>query len=246
MSDERDWRIGELARATGVTVRTLHHYDEIGLLRPKRRTGSNYRQYTGSDVRRLQQILSLRQLGLSLEEIAEWLGRPGTTTAAVIERHLSQLREREHAIRQLRERLERLAGHLRSSEEVSTEEFIQTMEMMTMFEKYYTPEQLRQLEERRKSVGEERIREVEGEWPRLMAEVQAEMERGTDPSDPRVQELARRWKSLVEEFTGGDPGITQSLNNLYENETEVRGMDVAGMRPMMEYIQKAGATDRTG
>src|SRR6476620_1521247 len=58
-------RVGELAKRTGLTVRTLHHYDEIGLLKPSLHTG--YRLYTATDVARLQQVLSLRQLGFSLE-----------------------------------------------------------------------------------------------------------------------------------------------------------------------------------
>jgi DNA-binding transcriptional MerR regulator len=56
-------KVGELARRTGLTVRTLHHYDEIGLLNPSLHTEAGYRLYTAGDVARLQQVLSLRQLG---------------------------------------------------------------------------------------------------------------------------------------------------------------------------------------
>ena len=69
--------MGELAKRTGVTVRTLHHYDEIGLLRPSRHTESGHRLYTAVDVARLQRILSLRQLGFALEEVRDCLDRPG-------------------------------------------------------------------------------------------------------------------------------------------------------------------------
>ena len=108
-----------------------------------------------------------------------------------------------------------------------------------MFEKYYTPEQMDYLAQRREQVGDARIKEVEAEWPRLMDQVRAEMDAGTDPCDPRVQEMARRWKGLIEEFTGGNEGVRQSLGNLYQNESTVHGMDVAGMRPLMEYVGKA-------
>ncbi|HEV2129667.1 MAG TPA: TipAS antibiotic-recognition domain-containing protein, partial [Longimicrobiaceae bacterium] len=76
-------------------------------------------------------------------------------------------------------------------------------------------EQLQELDERRRAIGEERIREVEAEWPLLIAGVRAEMEKGTDPSSERVQELARRWMALVQEFTGGDRQIDHSVNRLY-------------------------------
>jgi len=236
------WKVGELARATGLTVRTLHHYDRIGLLRPSARSSAGYRLYGARDVARLQQIRSLRQLGLTLDQIRELLdgrGGSGATHLRVIELHLARLREQIREQQRLCERLERIAERLRAAEEVSADEFIQSIEAMTMFEKYYTPEQLEQLAARREALGEERIREVEAEWPRLMEEVRAEMEKGTDPSDPRVQALARRWRALIEEFTGGDPGIAASLNRLYAQEPTVHGMDTGPMRAMGEYIGRA-------
>src|SRR5438128_9914377 len=70
-------KVGELARRTGLTIRTLHHYDEIGLVKPSLHTESGHRLYTAADVARLQQVLSLRQLGFALEENAGCLDRPG-------------------------------------------------------------------------------------------------------------------------------------------------------------------------
>jgi MerR family transcriptional regulator, thiopeptide resistance regulator len=235
------WKVGELAKRTGLTVRTLHHYDEIGLLSPSHRTAAGHRLYVEDDVARLQQITSLRSLGFPLEEIRDVLNQRRLSPLEVVQLHADRLREQVKTQQRLVERLDALAQGLRMAEPVSAEQLIQTIEEITMFEKYYTPEQLDYLKERREQVGEARIREVEQEWPRLMDEVRAEMERGTDPCDPRVQEMARRWKGLIEEFTGGNPGIRQSLNNLYQNESTVHGMDVAGIRPLMEYVGRAWA-----
>ena len=69
-------KVGELADRTGLSVRTLHHYDQIGLLAPEGRTRAGHRIYGLAQVRRLQQIASFRHLGLSLEEIRECLERP--------------------------------------------------------------------------------------------------------------------------------------------------------------------------
>src|SRR4051812_39648003 len=66
-------RVGEIARAAGITVRSLHHYDEIGLLRPAVAGESGHRLYNQKDVERLQQIVSLKSLGLSLDDIAQCL-----------------------------------------------------------------------------------------------------------------------------------------------------------------------------
>src|SRR5688500_11316333 len=70
--------VGELARLTGVTVRALHHYDEIGLVVPSQRTAAGYRLYDDQDVIRLQQVLLFRELGLPLDEIAFAIAESGT------------------------------------------------------------------------------------------------------------------------------------------------------------------------
>jgi hypothetical protein len=118
---------------------------------------------------------------------------------------------------------------------------MEVTKMSENIEKHYTAEQLEQLERRRRELGEERIREVEAEWPRLIEQVEAEMEAGTDPANERMQQLARRWMELVEEFTGGDPGISQSLGNVWQEQESVGGMEAEHMRELMDYIGKANA-----
>jgi DNA-binding transcriptional MerR regulator len=114
-------KVGKLARRTGLTIRTLHHYDEIGLLRPSLHTEAGHRLYTGSDIARLQQMISpLEVIGL----------------------HLARLREQIESQRKLCERLEAVASHLRTAGEVSADEFFRVIEGMTMMEKYFTPEKL--------------------------------------------------------------------------------------------------------
>ncbi|OZV82998.1 MerR family transcriptional regulator [Micromonospora echinospora] len=78
--------VGEVARLARVTVRTLHHYDEIGLLSPSGRTPTGYRRYDDADLERLQQILFYRELGFPLEEIATILDDPGADPAAHLRR----------------------------------------------------------------------------------------------------------------------------------------------------------------
>jgi MerR family transcriptional regulator, thiopeptide resistance regulator len=78
------WKIGELARRTGLTVRTLHHYDEIGLLSPVERSGGGHRVYGEADVQRLYRIVSLRSLGFPLEAIAAALDADGFDARAAV------------------------------------------------------------------------------------------------------------------------------------------------------------------
>jgi MerR family transcriptional regulator, thiopeptide resistance regulator len=211
-------KIGELGQRTGLTVRALHHYDDIGLLKPSLHTESGHRLYTVRDLARLQQIVSLRQLGFSLEQIRECLQRHDFSPLEVIGMHAARLREQIERQQRLCERLDVIAAHLRAAGDVSADEFLSTIEGMTMIESYYTPEQMEYLKERREQVGDGRIQQVQKEWPELIAQVKAEMQKGTVPTAPEVLELARRWTDLINEFTGGDQGIERSVGRLWKEQ----------------------------
>src|SRR5689334_18587286 len=94
MPKEIGFRTGELARATGITVRTLHHYDRLGLLVPSSYTSGRHRCYTPDDVRRLHRILALRGFGLSLAEIAEALEADAQDLKELVQRQLTVAEER--------------------------------------------------------------------------------------------------------------------------------------------------------
>src|SRR5215211_2689605 len=87
-------RIGELAKATGLTVRTLHYYDEIGLLVASVRTDAGHRMYADADVERLYRICLLRRLGLPLGEIARALDDPAWSLRTAMATHLQELERR--------------------------------------------------------------------------------------------------------------------------------------------------------
>ncbi len=172
-----------------MTVRTLRHYDEIGLLVPSGRTDGGYRLYSGDDVRRLYRIVALRRLGAQIE-----------------------------AAGRLRDDLRLPLAWLEGDGSAPAEQFLHAIEGMRMIDRYYTPEQLEQLERRRQELGDEAIARSQQEWADLIAQAQALRERGTDPGDPRVQAVIARWDELIEAFTGGDPGIRASLRRMYEEE----------------------------
>ncbi|MEO6880995.1 MAG: MerR family transcriptional regulator [Mycobacteriaceae bacterium] len=92
MSEDRT--VGQVSRIVGVSVRTLHHYDEIGLVRPTTRTPSGYRSYSGADVERLHRVLLYREVGLSLEEIATLLDDVDVDALAHLRRQRELLGER--------------------------------------------------------------------------------------------------------------------------------------------------------
>ncbi|XXY54578.1 MerR family transcriptional regulator [Sorangium sp. So ce269] len=231
-------KVGDLARQTGLSVRTLHYYEEVGLLSPSHRTASGHRMYSAGDVARLQQIKSLRELGFSLEQIAGCLDKQGFSPLQTIELHLSRLREQIALEQKLCARLEGLAHVLRSGEDVSVEQLLQTIEVMTMIEKYYTPEQLAELKQRADALGPEKMREAENAWKTIYDDMRAEMQKGSDPKSEPVQQIVRRMRELIDAFTGKNPEIERSLNTMYQQEPSMRNRP--GMDPALhEFIGKA-------
>lgn len=233
MMDEKRWRVGDLARQTGLTVRTLHHWDELGLLSPAERTPAGYRLYGEEEVRRLYRIVALRGLGLTLEQVGAALD--DGELRELVRRQIEALdRRMEHDAR-LRRRLVRML------ESDDSSDLLATVEMITMSETYYTPEQQARLAERRELLGDEAIKRAERDWAELIAQVEREFEAGTSPSDPRVQELASRWRTLIERFTGGDPGIRASLERMYREEVVERASRGMVKPELMEYVGRAMA-----
>jgi len=211
-------KIGQLARRTGLTVRTLRYYDEIGLLNPSKRMDSGYRLYGVEEIERLHNILALRQLGFSLEEIQSCLVNPEYSLDNIIIRQMKQVREDIELKKQLYARLKTMADHIRFAEKISVDELIQTMKVMTMHEKYFNEDQMEELKQRRNNIGQVRMQQAQKDWQELINDVRIEMKNGADPIDKKVQELAKRWKKLIEEFTGGDSQIQNSLRDMYTSE----------------------------
>ena len=237
-------KVGALAKRTGLTVRTLHHYDEIGLLSPSHRTRSGHRLYGDDELSRLQQIASLKHLGLPLEEIRECLTRPEYSLERVLDLQIERIDEQIQRHERLRALIEALRDRIASGERASMDDFARAVELTVNYAKYYTPEQLAQLNRRRAEVGEVRMEHVQREWSRLFAEYGRAMEEGLQPDHQRVRALASRSAELVAEFTGGDPDMAASLSALYEGEgpDNVLGSQGVQMAPgLWQYMAEAQA-----
>ncbi|MDT0441619.1 MerR family transcriptional regulator [Streptomyces johnsoniae] len=246
------WKVGELARRTGLTVRTLHHYERIGLLEPAERTRSGHRLYDEAGAARLYQVVALRELGLSLDAVRTALdGELGMGT--VLHEHLTQVERQLGTLRLLHRRLSAVLSADAAAR--TPADFLDLIEKVTTMEetvqKHFSEEQLAKLAARREALGDEAISSAEQEWPQLIANVQAEMDAGTDPADPRVQALARRWAELVEAFHGGDPELRESLNQMYAEQAEQAEHAEDSERPrqeacgpapqLLEYVGRAWA-----
>jgi DNA-binding transcriptional MerR regulator len=217
----------------------LRHYDQIGLLRPKTRTEGGYRLYGEAEVQRLQQIRSLQSLGFSLEQIGAMLAGHEAPLPEVIEWQLAAIDRELTALQRLRARLSAVSQAMQRAEMVDIDDLTALMKEMTMVEKYYTEEQLETLAARRAAYGDEQIKAFEQQWADLIARAERAMAEGVDPTSEPVLEIAREWIGLVQAFTGGDPGIQQSVERVWQEEDEVHGFDAAGMRALMTWLAPA-------
>lgn len=235
---------------TGITVRTLHHYDEIGLLSPSNHTESGHRLYTHTEVVRLQHIVSLRHLGFSLEQVQEALSQPAFSPLKIIPSLRAELRQRRIECEELDERLERIEQMMPAGKDVSTGDLIEIIERITMFEKYLTKEQIAKIDEIQKQLGPQRIEEMTTtDWPQLIGEVQEQMERGTNPSSPNVHALALRWMKLLNEKTGGDTELAKGYGEIIEKDPSFAtdsvakmGHPEANLPKLIQYIGRALST----
>jgi len=223
------WKVGEVARRCGITVRTLHHYEDIGLVVPWR-SASGHRLYASEHVERLHRVLALRRMGLGLDAVADMLDGPHGTSLVVIDRQIERLTDAIREQQALKLRLEAIAHRLRRGESIDGAHYLDAMEDMAMIEKHYTPEQLEQLAARREALGPEGMAAGEQAWRDLFADVAAAMDRGVDPASEEARALADRWQTLIDGFTGGDAGISQSLDTLWK-EDGAQVMQQHGMDP---------------
>lgn len=231
--------VSQVARRTGVTVRALHHYEACGLLRPAARSGAGYRLYGEAELLRLQHIVSLKALGLTLDAVRTGLDADVPSLADAVRRQVTQLRETIARQHELLVRLERLEQRLAAGEAIDGDTLLSTIEASTIMEKYLTTEQLETLRQRGEMLGAARIHEVEQTWPQVIAGMTAAMQLNKDPASDEVRLLARKWRSLVREFTGGDAGIQHSLNTMFKREADTMQQRTGIDPALMAYACKA-------
>jgi DNA-binding transcriptional MerR regulator len=209
-------KVAAVARRTGVSVRTLHYYEEIGLLKPSGRTPSGHRLYTPADIQRLQQIRSLQQLGLSLSAVGDCL-RGGVDARAVIQDHLARVAEQRSSLQRLEAQLRKLADQLEGGalgDAQTTETLLNALELITMYDQYFTPQQQARLQAHSEH-GEEVVTPV-------VKELEAARQRGVPPSSQEAQRLWQRLQEAVESVTDGDADMTAAIYRLLHDQQQAR------------------------
>ena len=205
-------RVGELAKRTGITVRALHHYDTIGLLSPSARSDAGYRLYNREDLARLHQVLALRRFGWTLAEIAAFLNDPDLPLAELVGKQMAVLTGQIEQASALRARLATLQQQLAQGDLPTTADWLTTLEMMTVYDKYFSKEELKHLALYQPEAA------IADEWRALLAEVNGLIGAGVPAGDVRAQDVARRWMDAVVRGTAAQPQLFAKLNAMHEQE----------------------------
>jgi DNA-binding transcriptional MerR regulator len=202
----RPWRIGEVATATGLTVRALHHYDQIGLVTPSARTAGGHRLYTGADLAALYQVTALRQLGLSLDQIAVLLVGQADVRQ-VIDQQLAHVDRQIRMATRLREQL--LAAR-EAGPDADGAGFAEIIKLAGDLTGYLDAEQIDAMQRRMSDLGVVAEHAVGVEIPRLYGEAMREMRSGTPPRDPAVRRIVSRLDELSALLRGPGSGASAS------------------------------------
>ena len=211
----------EFAKRAGVTVRALHHYDRLGLLKPASRSEAGYRLYADRDLVRLQQIVTLKFLGFSLAQIKDILDRKNFDLVQELRAQRRVIAEKRRQLDTAIAAIERAELAVSSNGVPDWEAFrkiIEVIEMQSDMEwtkKYYSEEAKADLA-RRNQADPELARRGERDWAELIKDVEAAL--SEDPGSPKAQALADRWQKLIQSFTGGNPKVAEGLKKLYSDQ----------------------------
>jgi DNA-binding transcriptional MerR regulator len=204
-------KVGELAALAHLTVRTLHHYDSIGLLQPSARSDAGYRLYDRDDVARLHQIQALRSFGMSLSDIGLYLDSPEASPLAVVERQLRALDRQIAEAARVREQLQRLHGELAAGGQPDLSTWLHSLEQMSMYEKYFTQDELARLPLYHDET-------VKAQFKGLVEEALALMRTRIAPDSDTAKAFARRWLEAFGRGTGGDAELAARINLMMTRE----------------------------
>lgn len=230
-------QVGELAKRAGITVRTLHHYEQTGLLLPSARSAAGYRLYNLADVQRLHMIQALAKAGLELAEIRDFLEQRSLSLAELLDGQITLLDKQLRSIHTLRNRLVELRTGLTDDATPDLESWLQTLELMNMYDRWFSKEELQQLPF---AVEKEALADI---WSGLVTEVKHLLEQNVSVTDARATDLASRWMERLEQDTAGKPEFLTRLNEMHSVEPQMQ--EQTGITPeITDYITRAFAESK--
>lgn len=220
------YTVKQLSTLAGVTPRTLHHYDEIGLLKPESVGENGYRYYGEKSMLRLQQILFYRELGFSLDSIRDVLAKPEFQILDALEEHRESLQGRVRRLERLIQTVDKTINHLRGENIMSPKGLFEgfSEEEQERYaeeaEQLYDPETVRESNRKWKSYSAEKKQAILDEGKQIYLDMIAAMPKGTDSSE--VQAIVDRWRKHMDYFWTPDLDQLLSLATMYGQSPDFR------------------------
>jgi DNA-binding transcriptional MerR regulator len=203
----RHWKVSEVARLAHVTVRTLHHYDEIGLLVPSERRANGYRLYGRADLERLQQILVLRELEFGLDAIRGLLAAPAHERLLAMRAQRELLQDRLHRTEIVIRAVDRILKAMEEDETMTTESMFEGFEGFDggphaeeARERWGDTEAYRESTRRTKRYTKEDWARIQAEGEEPVAALAALMKAGARPTDPAARDAAERARRHIDRW----------------------------------------------
>lgn len=225
-------KVGELAALAQLTVRTLHHYDSIGLLRPSARSDAGYRLYDRDDVARLHQIQALRVLGMSLADIGLYLDSPAASPLDVIERQLAAVEQTIADASRMRGQLLRMRAALARDAVPDLSDWLTTLEHMTVYDKYFTPDELDRLPIFNNP-------DARADWQGLVDQGKGLMRSQVAPGSDAARSFAQRWLDAFQRDTGGNDSLISRINLMAAREEQAMQAQFGVSPELMAYVMSA-------
>ncbi|MDY7229500.1 MerR family transcriptional regulator [Hyalangium rubrum] len=219
--------VSQVARLAGVSVRALHHYDEIGLLRPSGRSEAGYRLYEQRDLQQLQQVLFFKELGFALEEITRIMGDPAFDLRAALRMQRQLLTERATRVHALIGAVDAALESLEKGTVMTKEEMFEVFGDFDpskyedeVRERWGNTEAYKESARRTSKYAKKDWERIKAEGEQISRDLAAQLAAGKAPTDPRVMELAEQHRGYISRwFYPCSPEMHRGLGELYVNDS---------------------------
>lgn len=239
------YTVKKLSELTGVSVRTLHFYEEIGLLKPSYYGSNGYRYYEEKELLLLQQILFFKELGFTLKQIKKVLGRSDFDKLAALHSHRQSLYNDKEKIERLIETIDKPIKHLKGKKKLKSKEIFGDFSIIDKGkgnESYFAAEELvlksvinPGIEKRDKSFSENINKKAHA----IFRELVRCIKKGYDPTSNEVQNVIKKHHAFVEQFHAATKDVYKALGQLYEEHPEYRKQLDALHPQLAEFMDKA-------
>lgn len=236
------WKIGTIAKKTGLTIRSIRFYEEVGLINPLRDNQSGHRLYMTQDLIKLQQIKSLSHLGLPLSRIKSILDNMTSNDwLKLINEQINYIQKQKSSLDLILLQLTNLKNKITNSDmdkKSINNILFSTLEAITMYDKYFDKETINSFHNHNHIDQNGKVTTIDESWRNWCQSLNDLMKNNISPQDDHAKELMKHWNQMINHINENDPEKVKAFNELIHNEPQAR-LDHGITAEMFEYMSKA-------